>query len=182
MGVIVGKDAGHCGRRGVGSEKRNAKARTVVEGGRRRLPSWRAIAIHRRRRAMSGRRRRCPRAPSLVWVVETHGLTTSEATSDTEALAIRETDDEVSLVISQIHMPEMGGVTLLREALGRHPGMAIVVLAGLAEAAIAVHRLSRPPLDAVDELRRCAGTHFDAGVVKAFLRAFADPADLLISA
>jgi putative nucleotidyltransferase with HDIG domain len=44
------------------------------------------------------------------------------------------------------------------------------------------YRPPRTPADAVDELRRCAGTHFDAGVVEAFLRAFPDPAALLISA
>jgi len=43
------------------------------------------------------------------------------------------------------------------------------------------YRPPRTPLDAVEELRRCAGTHFDAGVVEAFLRAFPDPAALLIS-
>jgi putative nucleotidyltransferase with HDIG domain len=38
------------------------------------------------------------------------------------------------------------------------------------------YRPSRTPADAVGELRRCAGTHFDTDVVEAFLRAFPDPA------
>jgi HD-GYP domain-containing protein (c-di-GMP phosphodiesterase class II) len=43
------------------------------------------------------------------------------------------------------------------------------------------YRPSRTPFDAVDELRRCTGSHFDADVVTAFLRAFPDPAALPIS-
>ena len=40
------------------------------------------------------------------------------------------------------------------------------------------YRPSRTPPDAVGELRRCAGTHFDGEIVAAFLRAFPDPAAL----
>jgi HD-GYP domain-containing protein (c-di-GMP phosphodiesterase class II) len=36
------------------------------------------------------------------------------------------------------------------------------------------YRPSRTPVDAVDELRRCCGAHFDADVVAAFLQAFSD--------
>jgi HD-GYP domain-containing protein (c-di-GMP phosphodiesterase class II) len=43
------------------------------------------------------------------------------------------------------------------------------------------YRASRTPHAAVDELRRCAGTHFDAEVVDAFLRAFSDVSALPIS-
>jgi putative nucleotidyltransferase with HDIG domain len=42
------------------------------------------------------------------------------------------------------------------------------------------YRPSRTPTDALDELRRCAGTHFDGEIVEAFLRAFPDPAALPI--
>ena len=36
------------------------------------------------------------------------------------------------------------------------------------------YRPSRTTVDAVEELQRCAGTHFDAEVVAAFQRAFPD--------
>ena len=36
------------------------------------------------------------------------------------------------------------------------------------------YRPSRIPPDATEELRRCAGSHFDSEVVEAFLRAFSD--------
>ncbi len=40
------------------------------------------------------------------------------------------------------------------------------------------YRPPRPPEDAMEELRRCAGDHFDPAVVDAFLRAFPDPHSL----
>jgi putative nucleotidyltransferase with HDIG domain len=43
------------------------------------------------------------------------------------------------------------------------------------------YRAPRTPSAAVDELRHCAGTHFDAEVVDAFLRAFSDVSALPIS-
>ena len=43
------------------------------------------------------------------------------------------------------------------------------------------YRPSRTPDQAVQELQRCAGTHFDPEVVQAFLRAFPDMAALPLS-
>ncbi len=43
------------------------------------------------------------------------------------------------------------------------------------------YRPSRTPVEAIDELRRCAGTHFDADVVDAFTHAFADVTALPIA-
>jgi putative nucleotidyltransferase with HDIG domain len=43
------------------------------------------------------------------------------------------------------------------------------------------YRASRSPAEAFEELRACAGTHFDAGVVEAFTAAFSDPSALPIS-
>jgi len=43
------------------------------------------------------------------------------------------------------------------------------------------YRSLRPATEALDELRRCTGTQFDARVVEAFLRAFPDPAKLPVS-
>lgn len=36
------------------------------------------------------------------------------------------------------------------------------------------YRPSRTPVDALEELQRCAGAHFDTAVVDAFGRAFGD--------
>ena len=43
------------------------------------------------------------------------------------------------------------------------------------------YRTLRPATEALEELKRCTGTQFDARVVDAFLRAFPDPAKLPVS-
>ena len=88
---------------------------------------------------------------SLARVIEAHGLSTLEASSGTEALAILERQGEVPLVISDIYMPEMDGVTFLREALRRYPDMAIVMLTGVAEVTTAVECLKLGALDYISK-------------------------------
>ena len=88
---------------------------------------------------------------SLARVIEAHGLATIEASSGAEALAILERDGEVPLVISDIQMPEMDGVTFIREALRRFPDMAIVMLTGVAEVATAVECLKLGALDYISK-------------------------------
>jgi putative two-component system response regulator len=88
---------------------------------------------------------------SLARVIEAHGLATIEAGSGTEALAVLEREGEVPLVISDIHMPGMDGVTFLREALGRYPDMAIVMLTGVAEVTTAVECLKLGALDYISK-------------------------------
>ena len=84
---------------------------------------------------------------SLARVIQAHGLATLEAGSGVEALALLERDGEVPICISDIHMPEMDGVTFLREALQRWPDMAIVMLTGVAEVTTAVECLKLGALD-----------------------------------
>jgi putative nucleotidyltransferase with HDIG domain len=88
---------------------------------------------------------------SLAKVIEAHGLSAIEAASGTEALAILDRDGEVPLVISDIYMPEMDGVTFIREALQRYPDMAIVMLTGVAEVATAVECLKLGALDYISK-------------------------------
>jgi putative two-component system response regulator len=88
---------------------------------------------------------------SLARVIEAHGLATVQASSGAEALAILERDGEVPLVISDIYMPEMDGVTFIREALQRYPDMAIVMLTGVAEVATAVECLKLGALDYISK-------------------------------
>jgi putative nucleotidyltransferase with HDIG domain len=88
---------------------------------------------------------------SLAKVIEAHGLSAIEASSGAEALAILDRDGEVPLVISDIYMPEMDGVTFIREALQRYPDMAIVMLTGVAEVATAVECLKLGALDYISK-------------------------------
>ncbi len=88
---------------------------------------------------------------SLARVVQAHGLATLEASSASEALAILESQGEIPLVISDIHMPEMDGVSFLREALLRYPDTAFVMLTGVAEVATAVECLKLGALDYISK-------------------------------
>ena len=58
---------------------------------------------------------------TLAKVLLAQGLTTLEASNGREALVLLEDQGEVPLVISDLYMPEMDGLTFLREALRPPP-------------------------------------------------------------
>jgi putative two-component system response regulator len=88
---------------------------------------------------------------ALARVVASHGLATMEASSGAEALALLQRDGEVPICISDIYMPEMDGVTFLREALRLYPDMAIIMLTGVAEVTTAVECLQLGALDYISK-------------------------------
>ena len=87
----------------------------------------------------------------LSRVVATHGLSTLEAGSGADALAVLAREGEVPICISDIYMPEMDGVTFLREAGKRYPDMAIIMLTGVAEVNTAVECLKLGALDYISK-------------------------------
>ena len=95
----------------------------------------------------------------LTRVIATQGLSPMEASSGADALSVLKRVGEVPVCISDIYMPEMDGVTFLREALQRDPDMAIIMLTGMAEVNTAVECLKLGALDyiskpvLVDEVR-----------------------------
>ncbi|MGH7531043.1 MAG: HD domain-containing phosphohydrolase [Gemmatimonadales bacterium] len=84
----------------------------------------------------------------LVRLLETEGFRCAEAGSGVEAL--RELEREPApLVISDLRMPEMDGVTLLREIVVRWPDTAVIVVTAVAEVESAVACLQMGALDYV---------------------------------
>ena len=83
----------------------------------------------------------------LTRVIQTHGLSAVEASSGLDALAVLDREGEIALCVSDIYMPEMDGVTFLREALKRYPDMAILMLTGVAEVNTAVECLKLGAMD-----------------------------------
>src|SRR5438034_1317066 len=67
----------------------------------------------------------------LVRLLEGEGFSCSEAGSGTEALEMLQ-HDPVPLVISDLRMPQMDGVTLLREIIARWPTTAVIVVTAVA--------------------------------------------------
>ncbi len=84
----------------------------------------------------------------LVRLLEGEGFTCSEASSGTEALELMH-HHQVPLVISDLRMPQMDGVTLLREILSRWPDTAVIVVTAVAEVESAVACLQLGALDYV---------------------------------
>src|ERR1700694_2215920 len=84
----------------------------------------------------------------LVRLLEGEGFTCAEAGSGVEALAELERTP-VPLVISDLRMPEMDGVSLLREIVARWPGTAVIVVTAVAEGERAVACLQLGALDYV---------------------------------
>ncbi len=84
----------------------------------------------------------------LVRLLEGDGFTCREAGSGVEALAILE-HERLPLVISDLRMPQMDGVTLLREIVSRWPDTAVVMVTAVAEVESAVACLQLGALDYV---------------------------------
>jgi putative two-component system response regulator len=87
----------------------------------------------------------------LSRVIATQGLSPVEASSGADALAVLKRLGEIPVCISDIYMPEMDGVTFLREALQRYPDMAVVMLTGMAEVNTAVECLKLGALDYISK-------------------------------
>jgi len=84
----------------------------------------------------------------LVRLLAGEGFTCAEAGSGVEAL--RELEKEPApLVISDLRMPEMDGVTLLREIIMRWPETAVIVVTAVAEVESALACLQMGALDYV---------------------------------
>jgi putative nucleotidyltransferase with HDIG domain len=84
----------------------------------------------------------------LVRLLEGEGFGCAEAGSGVEALKELERQP-VPLVISDLRMPEMDGVTLLREIVMRWPETAVIVVTAVAEVESAVACLQMGALDYV---------------------------------
>ncbi|MGH7631492.1 MAG: HD-GYP domain-containing protein [Gemmatimonadales bacterium] len=88
---------------------------------------------------------------ALARVITAQGLACAEAASGTEALELLRAEGEIPVCISDIYMPEMDGVTFLREALRLYPDMAIIMLTGVADVGTAVECLQLGALDYISK-------------------------------
>jgi putative nucleotidyltransferase with HDIG domain len=84
---------------------------------------------------------------TLCRVLRALGVNPAEAGNGREALASLEENGELPLVISDIYMPEMDGMTLLKELRRRWPDTAVLMLTGVAEVATAVESLQHGAVD-----------------------------------
>jgi len=88
---------------------------------------------------------------TLVRVLQSIGLSTVEARNGRDALALLEERGEIPLIVSDLHMPEMDGLTFLREVMRRWPNVAFMILTGVAELSTAVECLKHGACDYVSK-------------------------------
>ena len=86
----------------------------------------------------------------LVQLLESDGFRCLEAGNGVEALRVMETDP-VPLMISDLRMPEMDGVNLLRHVVQRWPLTAVVMVSAVADVDTAVKCLHSGALDYVSK-------------------------------
>jgi putative two-component system response regulator len=84
---------------------------------------------------------------TLVRILHSQGIASLEAGNGRQALRLLEDEGGVPLVVSDIYMPEMDGISLLREVHRRWPDVAMIMLTGTAEVATAVECLQLGALD-----------------------------------
>lgn len=103
----------------------------------------------------------------LSRVLTAQGYDTMEADGTAAALACLERVGDVTLVVSDIHMPGRDGHSLLREIRERYPDIAVLMLTGDADVATAVACLSDGAMDylskpvLIDEVRARVGKALD---------------------
>ncbi len=84
---------------------------------------------------------------AMARVLESMGLSCIQATSGADALGILDQVGEVPLLVSDVSMPGIDGMQLLREVRRRYPDTAVVMLSGVREAETAVECLLAGALD-----------------------------------
>ena len=84
---------------------------------------------------------------TLARVLQSQGMATVEVESAPRALEWLEREGPVPLLITDIYMPDMDGIELLRRVRKRWPDTAVLVITGVAEVATAVECLQQGALD-----------------------------------
>ena len=84
---------------------------------------------------------------TLVRVLRGQGMAVLEAGSGAEALDLMAGQGPIPFVLSDIYMPGLSGMDLLREVRRRYPDTAVVMITGVAEVASAVESLQLGALD-----------------------------------
>jgi response regulator RpfG family c-di-GMP phosphodiesterase len=84
---------------------------------------------------------------TLCRILEGRGIACQEADSGPAALDLLRQNGEVALMVSDINMPGMDGIALLREVRRLFPDTAVIMLTGVAEVATAVQCLQEGAMD-----------------------------------
>src|SRR5918994_6787472 len=83
----------------------------------------------------------------LIRMLQAQGFQCYEAGSGLEALAVLDRIGEPPLIVSDMRMPEMDGISLLEEVRERYPDTSVIMLSGVSETSTAVDCLHRGAAD-----------------------------------
>jgi putative nucleotidyltransferase with HDIG domain len=83
----------------------------------------------------------------LTRMLQTQGFQCFEAGSGKEALHLLDRIGETPLIVSDMRMPEMDGITFLEAVRGRYPDTSVIMLSGVSETTTAVDCLHRGAAD-----------------------------------
>jgi putative nucleotidyltransferase with HDIG domain len=84
---------------------------------------------------------------TLLRILGALGLACREARSGQEALDLLAEHGEAALLVSDINMPEMDGITLLKAVKQRYPDTAVIMLTGVSDVSTAVECLQQGAMD-----------------------------------
>lgn len=84
---------------------------------------------------------------TLLRILGALGLACREARSGQEALDLLAEHGEAALLVSDINMPEMDGITLLKAVKRRYPDTAVIMLTGVSDVSTAVECLQQGAMD-----------------------------------
>jgi len=84
---------------------------------------------------------------TLLRILGALGLSCREARSGQEALDVLAEHGEAALLVSDINMPEMDGITLLKAVKRRYPDTAVIMLTGVSDVSTAVECLQQGAMD-----------------------------------
>lgn len=102
-------------------------------------------------------------------LLEGLGCIVLQAESATTALAILASTVEVDILLSDLSMPDIDGITLIREAQLRRPGLPAILLTGFATDDIEVKEASAGAIGACALIRKPVRAHVLAAQVSAML-------------
>ena len=83
----------------------------------------------------------------LIRMLQAQGFQCFEASSGREALLVLERIGELPLIVSDMRMPEMDGISFLEVVRERYPDTSVIMLSGLSETSTAVDCLHRGAAD-----------------------------------
>lgn len=81
---------------------------------------------------------------TIAWALEASGYVAHRASSASEALEVAASGAQIDLLLTDVVMPDMGGVELADQIHARRPDLPVIFMSGYAESELHEHGLLPP--------------------------------------